>query len=226
VSAPSASPPGASPAGPDGGGAPAPGTSGDELRWHRVHPVTPLVRGWAVVVAALVVVGGQTVDDLPNAAELAGRVDGLWWKIVLGVLLVAGAAFGYAALAWRMTAYAVDDDAVHLRKGIVFRQQRHARLDRLQAVDVRQPLLARLFGLAELRLEVAGGSDSGVAIGFLTDAAAARLRADLLARAAGIKAARTAAPARPVSRPMAASPSPSGRNAPLRTASLKPISGP
>ncbi len=55
---------------------------------------------------------------------------------------------------------------------------------------MRQPLLARLFGLAELRLEVAGGSDSGVAIGFLKEADAQRLRADLLARAAGVKAAR------------------------------------
>lgn len=170
------------------------GAARADLRWRRVHPVTPLVRGWAVVVGALVVVGSQVADDVQSAADLAGRIDGLWWKIVLVLLLIVGIAFGYAALAWRMTAFAVDDDAVHLRKGILFRQQRHARLDRLQAVDVRQPLLARLFGLAELRLEVAGGTDSAVAIGFLTDADAGHLRADLLARAAGIKAARAAAP--------------------------------
>ncbi|WP_166850708.1 PH domain-containing protein [Isoptericola sp. BMS4] len=170
------------------------GAARDDLRWRRVHPVTPLVRGWAVVVGALVVVGSQVADDVQSAADLAGRIDGLWWKVVLVLLLIVGIAFGYAALAWRMTAFAVDDDAVHLRKGVLFRQQRHARLDRLQAVDVRQPLLARLFGLAELRLEVAGGTDSAVAIGFLTDADAGHLRADLLARAAGIKAARAATP--------------------------------
>jgi putative membrane protein len=171
-------------------------TTGHE--WRRVHPVTPFVRGWTVL-AAIVVIGGQQVaQDLPEGAELAGAVDGLWWKVLLGIAAVALVAFGYAALAWRMTAYAVDDDAVRLRKGVLFRQQRHARLDRLQAVDIRQPLLARLFGLAELTLEVAGGSGSAVAIGFLKEEDAQLLRADLLARAAGVKARRAAVPDEPV----------------------------
>jgi len=164
-------------------------------RWRRVHPVTPFVRGWTVLAAVVVIGGQQVLQDLPQGgAQIAGAVDGLWWKVLLGLAVVAASAFGYAALAWRMTAYAVDDDAVHLRKGVVFRQQRHARLDRLQAVDIRQPLLARLFGLAELTLEVAGGSGSGVAIGFLKEEDAHRLRADLLARAAGLKAGQAPAP--------------------------------
>lgn len=162
--------------------------------WRRVHPVTPFVRGWAALAAVLFIGGQQVVDDLPNVGRVAGTVQDLWWQALLGLVLFALVAFGYAALAWRMTAYAVDDDAVHLRKGVLYRQQRHARLDRLQAVDIRQPLLARLFGLAELTLEVAGGSGSGVAIGFLKESDAQLLRADLLARAAGVKARRAAPP--------------------------------
>lgn len=162
----------------------------EEQEWRRVHPVTPFVRGWAAVVAILVIGGQQVLDDVANAVRAVDSIRSLWWVVLLALLLLVAIIFGYAALAWRMTAYAVDDDAVRLRKGILFRQQRHARLDRLQAIDVRQPLLARLFGLAELRLEVAGGSDSGVAIGFLKEADAQHLRADLLARAAGVKAAR------------------------------------
>ncbi len=162
--------------------------------WRRVHPVTPFVRGWAALAAVLFLGGQQVVEDLPNVGRVAGTVQGLWWQALIGLVLVALVAFGYAALAWRMTAYAVDDDAVHLRKGVLFRQQRHARLDRLQAVDIRQPLLARLFGLAELTLEVAGGSGSGVAIGFLKESDAQLLRADLLARAAGVKARRAVPP--------------------------------
>ncbi|MCK9795130.1 PH domain-containing protein [Isoptericola sp. 4D.3] len=176
-----------------------PSSARPEPDWRRVHPVTPFVRGWAAVVAILVIGSQQVLDDVASAVRAVGEIRDLWWIVLLGLAVVVGLIFGYAALAWRMTAYAVDDDAVHLRKGILFRQQRHARLDRLQAIDVRQPLLARLFGLAELRLEVAGGSDSGVAIGFLKEAEAQRLRADLLARAAGVKAARAGAPeARPV----------------------------
>lgn len=158
-----------------------------EPSWRRVHPVTPFVRGWAVIAALLFVVAQQSFDGVPYG-EIVDDVARVWWVFALGVLGVLVLVFGYAALAWRMTTYAVDDDAAHLRKGILFRQQRHARLDRLQAVDVRQPLLARLFGLAELTLEVAGGTDSAVAIGFLRLDDATALRADLLARAAGIKA--------------------------------------
>src|SRR5690606_27431748 len=92
------------------------------------------------------------------------------------------------------TTYAIDEETVHLRRGILFRQQRHARLDRLQSVDIRQPLVARFFGLCELTLETAGGTDSGVAIGFLKGSDADALRAELLARAAGLKVG-SAAPA-------------------------------
>ncbi|WP_278235421.1 PH domain-containing protein [Isoptericola sp. AK164] len=158
--------------------------------WRRVHPITPVVRGWAAIAVLLFVLGQQAIESLEYAGEVVDGVTRVWWLAVLVVLVVLAVIFGVSALAWRMTSYAVDDDAAHLRKGILFRQQRHARLDRLQAVDVRQPLLARLFGLAELTLEVAGGSDSGVVIGFLRLDDAKQLRAELLARAAGVRARR------------------------------------
>ncbi|MCB7136870.1 PH domain-containing protein [Cellulosimicrobium marinum] len=170
---------------------PRPGA--DELEWHRVHPVTPLVRGWTVIAVLLVVVGQQALNGLPEGQNV---FEGdLWWQVLLGVLAIGLVGLGYSALAWRMTSYAVDDESVHLRTGVLFRQQRRARLDRLQAVDVSQPLLARFFGLAELRLEVAGGGDSGVKLGFLKDADANRLRVELLARAAGLRVDHPAATA-------------------------------
>lgn len=160
------------------------------LDWRRVHPVTPLVRGWSILAVALVLVGQRTVEGLPQGENLLG--DGRWWPVLGGIVLVGLVGFAYSAVAWRMTSYAVDEESVHLRKGVLFRQQRRARLDRVQAIDVRQPLVARLVGLAELNLEVAGGAGSGVAIGFLKEADAARLRAELLARAAGVRVARRA----------------------------------
>ena len=53
-----------------------------------------------------------------------------------------------------------------------------------QAVDVVQPILARLLGLSELKLEVAGGPGSAVSLAFLKEEEADALRAELLARAA------------------------------------------
>jgi putative membrane protein len=95
--------------------------------------------------------------------------------------------FGYATLAWRMTRYAVDAETIYLHTGVVFRRQRAARLDRIQGIDTIQPLLARVFGLTELKIEVAGGADSAVRLAFLREEVAQRLRNELLARAAGLE---------------------------------------
>lgn len=161
------------------------GESEDGLRWRRMHPVTPLVRGWGVIVVLLIVYGQNVLPDMSGSDDgfevrVGARV------IVLALLAVVVVVAAYSVLAWRMMRYAIGPGSVHLRKGILFRQQRQARLDRLQAVDVVQPVLARIFGLAELRLEVAGGADSGVRIGFLKVAEADALRNELLARAAGL----------------------------------------
>ena len=93
----------------------------------------------------------------PRAGHRPAARHGLPRAPRLDILLIGLIGFAYSAVAWRVTRFAVTDEAVHLRTGILFRQQRQARLDRLQAVDVVQPLLARLVGLAELKLEVAGG---------------------------------------------------------------------
>ncbi|QZN86061.1 PH domain-containing protein [Cellulomonas sp. C5510] len=149
-----------------------------------MHPVTPAVKGWKVLVAVLAVIVWNSADDVRELAEWLGAR--AWLFLAGGVVLVGLIGFGYSAVAWRMTRFAVTDDAVHLRSGVLFRQQRQARLDRLQAVDVVQPLLARILGLSELRLEVAGGAGSAVSLAFLREAEAEQLRAELLARAAGL----------------------------------------
>ncbi|WP_407344656.1 PH domain-containing protein [Pengzhenrongella phosphoraccumulans] len=155
------------------------------LTWRRMHPVTPAVKGWKVLAVLLVIAAQQVGNNVQEAGKL---LHGRAWLIGLAII-VGGAliGFGYAAIAWRMTRFAIDDDAVYLHSGVLFRQQRKARLDRLQAVDVVQPVLARILGLAELKLEVAGGAGSGVSLAFLNENDAAVLRTDLLARAAGIR---------------------------------------
>ncbi|KMM45122.1 membrane protein, partial [Cellulomonas sp. A375-1] len=162
-----------------------------EEAWRRVHPVTPALKGWKTLVAVVVIAGYQAADDVRSAADLLG---GPGWLIALGiVLLVALIGWGYAAIAWRHMRFAVTDEAVHLHSGVLFRTQRQARLDRLQAVDVVQPLLARLVGLAELRLEVAGGSGSAVQLAYLREPDAQALRSELLALAAGLRRPSSAA---------------------------------
>ncbi len=155
--------------------------------WKRLHPVTPVLRAWKVVAAVLAVVVGQNVDDLLRL-ELPGWV--LTLAVLGGVLALALVGAGFSALSWRRTRYRIDNEggvgAVHVERGILWRQQRRAQLDRLQAVDVVRPLLGRLFGLAELQLEVAGGSGSKVSLAYLKEEEAQRVRNALLAAAAGL----------------------------------------
>jgi putative membrane protein len=157
------------------------------LAWHRMHPVTPLVNSWRLTVAILVAVFMTGEEGLMAALASIGL--GPVVQVLAVLVLGFGLGTAIAAVIWSRTTFAVGPDTVYLKKGVIARSQRSARLDRVQAIDVVQPLLARIFGLAELRIDVAGGSGSNVSLAFLKEDDAWQLRADLLAASAGLKAA-------------------------------------
>lgn len=158
--------------------------------WHRVHPVSPLVRGWVAVAAVIFVFGRNSLESLFTGRLSGGsgsQGGGAPTVVIAAVVGAAVVIFGVSFfLSWRFTRYQVTNDHVHINSGVVFRQQRRARIDRVQAIDVVQPLVARAFGLAELKFEVADGGKSAMKLSFLKLAEAKRLRAAILARAAGV----------------------------------------
>ncbi|GAA4974269.1 PH domain-containing protein [Kineococcus glutinatus] len=152
--------------------------------WRRLHPVTPLLRGWKALAVVLAVLVHQNVEHLLHPSVSPWVL----LAVVFGGLLVLGLlSTGWSLLAWRRTRYRIDSRAVHLETGVLYRQHRSAQLDRLQAVDVVRPLLGRLFGLAELRLDVAGSSGGAVKLAYLKEEDAQRVRNALLAAAAGVR---------------------------------------
>ncbi|PPK93441.1 putative membrane protein [Kineococcus xinjiangensis] len=167
--------------------------------WQRLHPVTPLLRGWKTLAVIFAVLVHQNFEHLLEPErpswQLLAAVGG-------GIVLLTLLSVVWGVLAWRRTRYRIDAEAVHMESGVLFRQQRRAQLDRLQAVDVVRPLLGRLAGLAELRLEVAGGAGGGVRLAYLKEEEAQRVRNALLAAAAGVRYAEgeeaPEAPERPV----------------------------
>ena len=82
-----------------------------------------------------------------------------WLLSAIGASIPIGIAYGW--FSWRNTHYRIGDDDLRLETGVLRKRSRRVRLDRLQAVDVVRPLVARALGLAELRLEVAGGGVVG-----------------------------------------------------------------
>jgi putative membrane protein len=147
---------------------------GHDTGWRRLHPLTPLARGWAglAVVWALLMQG--TLHSVNQFAAIVGPV-------IIGAVVLSW-------VSWYFTRFRIADDALQVETGFIFRRSRRVPLARLQAIDVRRPLVARLLALADLRLEVAGGSSTEANLAYLSDADARRLRAELLARAAGLRA--------------------------------------
>ncbi|MGI8986944.1 MAG: PH domain-containing protein [Nocardioidaceae bacterium] len=141
-----------------------------EAPFRRVHPVTPLLRGGIFLLAWLGWLVNRSFDG-----DLAR------WEVAIsgGVTVLAGLVLGAAS--WWFTRFRISSDEIRVDSGFIMRKSRRVRIERLQAVEVQQPVMARLLGMAELKLEVAG-SDGSVKLAFLPLAQATALRQEVLAR--------------------------------------------
>ncbi|MER8004892.1 MULTISPECIES: PH domain-containing protein [unclassified Streptomyces] len=144
----------------------------------RLHPVTPLRRAWAPVAVVI----GWALHDPDQAQHQLTRLTTTALLIALAVLVPTAALYGF--LSWWFTHFAVTESELRIRTGLLFRRTAHIRLERVQAIDVTQPLLARVAGVAKLKLDVIG-ADKKDELAFLGEREARALRAELLARAAG-----------------------------------------
>lgn len=107
-------------------------------------------------------------------------------------------AAGGGAIAVAVTRYRLEAGELRVDSGLLTRNSKRLRLDRLQSVDVREPLAARILGLAELRVITAGASRESVHLRYLSAPMARELRAELLGRAAGLGPGVAEAPEHPL----------------------------
>ncbi|MFC4563868.1 PH domain-containing protein [Nocardiopsis mangrovi] len=118
---------------------------------------------------------------------------GLGWMTMLTIAVACGST-AYALLSWWHSSFGLREDHLVVHTGLVRRVSREIPLSRLQAVDVVRPLLMQVLGLAELRVELAGGDSSEIRLRYLGRGTAERLRASLLAHAAGLSGKTPEAP--------------------------------
>ena len=97
--------------------------------------------------------------------------------VVVAVVLAGG------VVSWLVTRWQVADGVLRIETGLVRRESRRFPLSQVQAIDVVQTGLARVLGLAELRLRMAGADSSGGRLASLPLADAEQLRQRLLAMA-------------------------------------------
>ena len=163
----------------------APGTSSATTaslkQTERPHPLTPFVRGWLVFVAIAIAWGRELITST-GENQFDGRA--LTWILpLLGIVVVLAAVTGFVA--WYFTRFVIDDEELRIETGAVFKKSTKIPFERLQSVDIIQPLAARMFGLAELRLDA---GNSTTKLRYLSRAKASRLRDYLLTRAHGQRA--------------------------------------
>jgi putative membrane protein len=99
---------------------------------------------------------------------------------IVGVVLVL------AMISWYVTTWRIDGDTLQVASGLIRRNTVRLPLARVQAVDLVEPLLARVLGLAEVRVRTAGGSGGDARLQFLKLDEAHTVRASLLAMAHGL----------------------------------------
>lgn len=156
------------------------------IPWRRVHPVSPFVRSWAVLMIFVYIITNLSFQTLQNIIEAFDLSVGQSLLILLGLVLVTlMVAGGIYAISWRFYQFRTTADAVELHAGVIFRQRRYMRLDRLQAVDIVRPFLARIFGLSKLSLHAADGSETTLTLEYLKEAEAEQLRRKILYLASG-----------------------------------------
>jgi putative membrane protein len=103
----------------------------------------------------------QTMVALPAALALTsktGLTGALYGAAALGLGLLA-----VKWVAWRRFRYGVGSAEIVIESGILHRNRRSIPFDRVQDVDIERTFLARLLGLAKVRIETgAGGKDEGL----------------------------------------------------------------
>lgn len=153
--------------------------------WARLHALSPLLRSARAVVALATVLGSRQLAP--------GQHQSAWFDLVaLGVATLAG------LISWLVTRWRIAGNELQIETGFVRRQSVRVPLRRIQAVDVVRPLLARMLGLAEVRLVVAGQGSSHARLAYLTEERATQVRASLLALAHGLHADTPEPAARPL----------------------------
>ncbi|WP_143336751.1 PH domain-containing protein [Corynebacterium pacaense] len=153
--------------------------------YRRVHRLTPLLRFWTLILAVIAAVAVNI--NTSTYATIWGLVSGEGGVAVIPVLLSLGVFVLACVLIWLVSqiwwkamGFRLTEEEVELKHGVFNTQLRTARYDRIQAVDLVESVIARIFRVAAVRVETAGGTGSVIEIAYLGRSEAEQLRRELI----------------------------------------------
>lgn len=141
--------------------------------WHRLHPLSPAVRAGRALIALAIIFATTLPSTSVNGWDAAAHAAALVVLAALGVV------------SWLVTRWRIEGNALRIETGLVRRSSLRYPLAQIQAIDTVRPGLARIFGLAELRLRM-GGTGGAARLAYLKDNDADALRGRLLALSQGV----------------------------------------
>ena len=130
--------------------------------WKRTSPI-------AVLFFLVHAISKLSINALPaiavGFAAFASATGGRKTLIVSGIMGFAGLAIVASVLSWLRFRYCIDGDRVLVRSGILQREELSVKFDRIQNVNIREPLYMRPFGLALLNIDTAGSGEKEIILG-------------------------------------------------------------
>ena len=168
---------------------PATATATPELRLHPAAVAVAAVEALRDNILPLAVLAGVAVlGGGVTAASLA--------RLGAYALIAAGIAAGVGYARWASTRYRLDGDAIHLRRGILQRQQAAVPVERISSIDTVEGPIHRLLGVTELQVHAAGGGqEPEISLQALSAEAAGAVRRHAARLGGGVAAAEVEAPA-------------------------------
>ncbi len=107
----------------------------DLVGWHRLHPLTPVVRAGSRLLSVIVVLAGIS---LLNQGQDKGQL--------VADLVVIALALSGGFISWLVTRWQVADGVLRIETGLLRRDSRRFPLTQIQAIDVVQTGIARVLG--------------------------------------------------------------------------------
>jgi putative membrane protein len=141
----------------------------------RLHPLSPLVRLGRAAISLVWVFALATVDSHESHSHS-----------YLPDIGIAALLFLLGLISWAVTTWSVHGDVLEVATGLIRRKVVRLPLSRVQAVDVVEPWLARLFGLAEVRVRSGSGATGDARLQYLKQADAISVRNAVMALAHGL----------------------------------------
>lgn len=131
--------------------------------------VIPIVKSMIIpAIALLFATGGSskwTPDWIPR------------WEYLIPVIILGGGVYEFVQfLTYR---YRLQGEELLVTSGLFFKRSRHIEVDRIHSVDLKQGPLHRALGVAEVRIETAGGKEPEAVLRVLAMADVDSLKASL-----------------------------------------------